>query len=76
MKKLITSLFLSIAAAGAFTAAGAANIAVGSSFQAPAEAKQAAPASNGPAAEPNKESETEWSTMTVPEEPNDPKVKG
>jgi hypothetical protein len=77
MKKSITTLILGIAAAGAFTTAAAAtNNTTGPSIQAPAEAKQAAPAPNGPAAEPNEESGNEWSTMTVPEEPNGPGAKG
>jgi hypothetical protein len=57
MKKSITTLLLGISAAGTFTTATAASITAGPSVHAPAEAKHAAPAPNGPAADPNEESE-------------------
>ncbi|MBB3221375.1 hypothetical protein [Pseudoduganella umbonata] len=75
MAKPIVSLILGIAAAGAFSTAAAADIAAGTGSQAPAEAKQAAPAPNG-SAQPGEEPVFEPSTMTEPEEPNGTTVKG
>ncbi|WBS00770.1 hypothetical protein OU994_20960 [Pseudoduganella sp. SL102] len=76
MKKSITTLILGIATAGAFTTTAAANIAAGTSFQAPAHAQQATPTPNGPKAGPKEEVENEPGTTVMPEDPNGPVVNG